>query len=60
VFKVANSAEESKTWPLAAQDVKAEGLAANGPELKAAADRPGKLFIAPAGLPIFGCFMYMH
>lgn len=60
VLKVAEDAEEMKSWSLTAEDVKAVGRAPKAVELKAVAGQAGTLLIAPGGLPIFNCFFYMH
>ncbi len=60
VFKVDSDAEEGKQGSLAAEDVKAWGPRPASPELKAASDRTAMFIVAPPGLPIYNCFLYMH
>jgi hypothetical protein len=59
VFKVVKDAEE-KTWPMSTKDVQAWAFGAGGAPVKTASGPPAKFVVAPAGLPIFGCFFYMH
>lgn len=59
VFKVSVDAEE-KNWPMRAEQVQAWGTGADAAEIKTAAGPEAKLTVSPAGLPIFGCFFYMH
>lgn len=59
VFKVQVDAE-TKDWPMKVEDVRAWGPGTTAAELKAAAGPDAKFTVSPAGLPIFGCFFYMH
>lgn len=59
VFKVQVDAE-TKDWPMSAEDVRAWSPGTNAAELKAASGPAAKFTVSPAGLPIFGCFFYMH
>ena len=59
VFKVVKDAEE-KTWPMTTKDVQAWAFGAGGAAVKTASGPPAKFVVSPAGLPIFGCFFYMH
>lgn len=59
VFKVLVDAE-AKSWPMTAKDVQAWRTAAGAAEVKTAAAPAAKFTVSPAGLPIFGCFFYMH
>lgn len=58
VFKVVKDAEE-KSWPMTTKDVQAWTFGDTSP-VKAASGPPAKFVVSPAGLPIFGCFFYMH
>ncbi len=60
VFKVGNDAKEGDQFSVAAEDVHAWGRTANSPEVKAGSAGPSTVTVAPAGLPIFNCFFYMH
>lgn len=59
VFKVLVDAQ-TKSWPMTAKDVQAWGVGASAAELTAAAAPAAKFTVSPPGLPIFGCFFYMH
>lgn len=59
VFKVLVDAEE-KSWSMTAKDVKAWSPGPTAVAVNAAAAGPGIFVVSPAGLPIFGCFFYMH
>lgn len=58
-FKVLVDAQ-TKSWPMTARDVQAWGVGASAAEVTAAAAPAAKFTVSPAGLPIFGCFFYMH
>ena len=58
VFKVVKDAEE-KTWPMSTKDVQSWAFEGGAP-VKTASGPAAKFVVAPAGLPIFGCFFYMH
>ena len=57
-FKVVKDAEE-KSWPMTTKDVQAWAFGDTSP-VKAASGPAAKFVVSPAGLPIFGCFFYMH
>lgn len=59
VFKVLVDAQ-AKSWPLTPKDVQAWGAGPAAAEVKTAAAPAAKFTVSPAGLPIFGCFFYMH
>ena len=59
VFKVRVDAA-TRTWPMTASDVQAWGVGTSGAALTAAAAPAAKFTVSPPGLPIFGCFFYMH
>lgn len=59
VFKVLVDAQ-TKSWPMSSTNVQAWGLGPSAAELTAAAAAPAKFTVSPPGLPIFGCFFYMH
>ena len=59
VFKVVKDAEE-KSWPMTTKDVQAWALGSAATPVIAASGPAAKFVVSPAGLPIFGCFFYMH
>ena len=59
VFKVGVDAEE-KSASMTANDLKAWGPGPTAPAVTAVAKGPAVFVVSPAGLPIFGCFFYMH
>lgn len=59
VFKVVKDAEE-KSWPMTTKDVQAWAFGNAATPVSAASGPPAKFVVSPAGLPIFGCFFYMH